>query len=130
MQFRSLRSSAEFRDVIRNGARSGGQFAVVYMQPIRMLSTASEAELGLIVGKVVGNAVRRNRVRRRLREIVRHYDSKKCTNTSQSSPCSVTSRRVVIRALPTAAEARFDELDREISGRMLKLERRLGLVAQ
>jgi len=35
------------------------------------------ARLGFTVSKKVGNAVERNRVRRRLREIVRHSDAKR-----------------------------------------------------
>lgn len=96
-----------------------------------MSATGPDAELGLIVGKAVGNAVCRNKVRRRLREIVRHYDSNSRASRPHAAARAKPLRRaLVIRALPAAAVARFDELDRDVSGRMRKLERRLGLIAQ
>lgn len=56
-------------------------------------------QIGFIVAKTVGNAVTRNLVKRRLREIV--------FATVKELPFGVN---VVVRALPAAAGASYDEL--------------------
>jgi ribonuclease P protein component len=62
-----LRRRADFR-AVSNGARtSAGGFA---LQALRR-AEAGPTRIGFTVSKQVGNAVERNRVRRRLREIVR-----------------------------------------------------------
>jgi len=57
------------------------------------------ARAGFVVSKAVGNAVVRNKVRRRLRHLVRPLLA--------DLPVSAS---VVVRALPSAASASFDEL--------------------
>ncbi len=66
-----------------------------------MVSTSSTepSQIGFIVAKTVGNAVTRNLVKRRLREIV--------VPTVKEHPYGVN---VVVRALPAAAAASFSEL--------------------
>lgn len=69
------------------------------------------ARLGLSVSKKVGTAVKRNEVRRRLREIFR------CSSDGLQGNVDL-----VISARPAAAEASFEELNEEFA---LSL-RRLG----
>ncbi len=57
------------------------------------------SQIGFIVSKTVGNAVTRNLVKRRLREIV--------VETIKQHPYGVN---VVVRALPVSATASFSEL--------------------
>lgn len=57
------------------------------------------SQIGFIVAKTVGNAVTRNLVKRRLREIAR--------STVRDVPLGLT---VVVRALPASAKASFAEL--------------------
>lgn len=66
-----------------------------------MVSTSSDApsQVGFIVAKTVGNAVTRNLVKRRLREIV--------VETIKQHPQGVN---VVVRALPVSANASFSDL--------------------
>lgn len=66
-----------------------------------MVFTSSDApsQIGFIVAKTVGNAVTRNLVKRRLREIV--------VETIKQHPYGVN---VVVRALPVSAAASFSEL--------------------
>lgn len=66
-----------------------------------MVSTSSDApsQVGFIVAKTVGNAVTRNLVKRRLREIV--------VETIKQHPQGVN---VVVRALPVSAIASFSDL--------------------
>ena len=62
-------------------------------------SPAEPSQIGFIVAKTVGNAVTRNLVKRRLREIV--------VTTVKEHPYGVN---IVVRALPAAAAASFSEL--------------------
>jgi ribonuclease P protein component len=58
---------------------------------------------GFIVARTVGNAVVRNRVKRRLRELV--------AELLRDEP---TGLKIVVRALPASAEADFAELTRDL----------------
>jgi ribonuclease P protein component len=66
-----------------------------------MVSTSPDepSQVGFIVAKTVGNAVTRNLVKRRLREIV--------VETVRQHPYGVN---VVVRALPVSADASFGDL--------------------
>lgn len=62
------------------------------------------ARVGFVVGRAVGNAVVRNRVKRRLRHLARgHLDSLPAASL------------VVVRALPGAADASSAQLDRDLT---------------
>jgi len=66
---------------------------------------ASTARAGFVVSKSVGNAVIRNKVRRRLRHLVRPRLADLPDGTV-----------VVIRALPAAASASFEALGSDLDG--------------
>lgn len=71
-------------------------------QPVRDNSaeqSSAPSRAGFVVSKAVGNAVTRNRVRRRLRELVRERLA--------ALPEGST---LVVRALPAAAEASYPRL--------------------
>lgn len=84
----------DFRRIVRTGRRAGGPLAVVH----RTKPGAAVSRFGFIVSKQVGNAVVRNRVKRRLTEIVR-----------EQLPAH-EAEDVVIRALPPAGQADFATL--------------------
>lgn len=83
-----LTSSADFRRVVAQGARTGRDKLVVHA----MKTTGPAARAGFVVSKAVGNAVVRNSVKRRLRHL--------CAPRLLASPFPVD---VVVRALPPAA---------------------------
>ncbi|MCA0293778.1 MAG: ribonuclease P protein component [Actinobacteria bacterium] len=85
-----LRNPGDFRDTLRQGVRCGRPSLVVHAR--RTPQECSRA--GFIVSKSVGNAVHRNRVKRRLRHLAAH--------ALASAPFTVD---VVVRALPPAATA-------------------------
>jgi ribonuclease P protein component len=78
---------------------------------VRFVANARDHDrFGISTGRRLGGAVRRNRVRRRVREVLRH-------NPNQSGH----GWDVLIVARPAASDASFDEL-------RTALERLLGLV--
>lgn len=87
-----MRSAPEFRRTIRSGVRAGRRTVVV--SAIRSEPQSADARVGFVVSKAVGNAVVRNRVKRRLRHLSRSL----LANTPDGT-C------VVVRALPPAANA-------------------------
>jgi ribonuclease P protein component len=110
-----LRRSTDFAAAIRDGRRAGRGSVVVHLQtPIPAVDGPPQPEpapaggtesmtvpprAGFVVSKAVGNAVRRNTVRRRLRHLVRDRIS--------GVPAGAT---LVVRALPAAAEAPYQQL--------------------
>jgi ribonuclease P protein component len=97
-----LRRSTDFAVAIRGGRRVGRGAVVVHLffeEPAQ----ASTARAGFVVSKAVGNAVVRNRVRRRLRHLVRPY--------LRSLPGGGL---LVVRALPAAASAPYSTLGADL----------------
>ena len=76
-------------------------------------SPSSCARVGIIVPKLGHIIVERNRLRRRIREIVR---LRMLPVLAQAPPTDV-----LVRALPRAYSASFDVLEREIEGIIARL---------
>jgi ribonuclease P protein component len=91
-----MRTSVQFKATTRSGARNGRRNVVVYVHPT---DGAQPARFGFVVSKAVGNAVRRNKVKRRLRELAQ--------STLRQAPYGYD---VVVRALPPAAAAGWPDL--------------------
>lgn len=91
-----IRTSVQFSATTRSGARNGRRNVVVYVRPT---DEDRPARFGFVVSKAVGNAVRRNRVKRRLRELAQ--------TTVRQTPYGYD---VVVRALPPASRADWAEL--------------------
>ena len=72
-----------------------------------LLSGSTSPQVGFVVSRGVGNAVVRNRVRRRLRHLVRD----RLPELSAQPFAAV----IVVRALPDAAGASYDELRRDLA---------------
>ncbi|HEU0028574.1 MAG TPA: ribonuclease P protein component [Ktedonobacterales bacterium] len=68
-----LRSPEDFQRVRRTGKRRQGRYLMLCFAPGTAASGAGVAppRVGFSVSKRVGNAVRRNQVKRRLREVIR-----------------------------------------------------------
>ena len=73
-------------------------------------AVAAPARVGFVVNKAVGNAVLRNRVHRRLRAVL-------ASRVSDLPAGSLT----VVRALPSSAQASYDELAADVDGALRKL---------
>ncbi|MDN4172275.1 ribonuclease P protein component [Nocardioides sp. SOB77] len=91
-----------FRAATRAGERAGSRTLVVH------LWTPGDGDrpprVGFVVSKAVGDAVTRNRVKRRLRHLAREHVS--------SLPGSAV---LVVRALPAAAEASYGALGEDLA---------------
>ena len=99
-----LRRSTDFAAAIRGGRRAGRGTVVVHLF-LEEPAQASTARAGFVVSKAVGNAVVRNRVRRRLRHLVRPLLA--------GLPDGAI---LVVRALPAAASASFAALGTDLDG--------------
>jgi ribonuclease P protein component len=111
-----MRRRAEFSSAVRTGVRAGAPALVVHLR----LADAPAAEVdgpvvGFIVSRSVGSAVVRNRVRRRLRHLVR-----------ERLGCLPVGSRLVIRANPAAAVASAPALAAQLDRALARV---LGLPA-
>ncbi len=96
-----LRRSSDFSRNRRTGVRARTPHFVV----CRSDGPEGGTRLGLVVGRRVGSAVERNRVKRRLREIFR-------LNRSLMPEAS----DLVIVALPGAVDLGYEDMEKEILG--------------
>ena len=94
-----LTDSDSFRSATR-GRRCGSKTLVVHLATSE---GTSPPRVGLVVSKAVGNAVARNRVKRRLRHLARER--------VHMLPGSAV---LVLRALPGSAEASYETLGRDL----------------
>ena len=90
-----MRTSSQFSTAFRSGTRSGRRNLVVYTAQ----KPGNTTRIGFIVSKAVGNAVTRNRVKRRLRELA--------ATTVSTYPQGLY---IAVRALPASAGANWGEL--------------------
>ncbi|QEE60118.1 ribonuclease P protein component [Salinibacterium sp. dk2585] len=109
-----LVSAADYRRTVRRGRRASSELMTVY---VLMGSSGETSRFGFIVSKAVGNAVTRNRVRRRLKAIC---------HTALSAEESNARVDAVIRAHPASATAGFQELESDV---LRLLERSKALLA-
>jgi ribonuclease P protein component len=99
-----LTSADDFRLAVRRGARAGGPVLVVHLvRPNVDKAINTHTRVGFVVAKSVGPAVVRNRVKRRLRHLMR--------DRLAAVPGGSV---LVIRALPESAGADFGELAAEL----------------
>lgn len=96
-----LTESAHFAEAVRGGRRVGGRTVVIHF---KSRESEQPALVGFVVSKAVGNAVMRNRVKRRLRAL--------CQARVAELP---SGSLLVVRALPASAEADFDALRSDVA---------------
>src|SRR5499427_730729 len=107
-----MRRSAEFELTVRRGSRARRALLTGYLL-VREDAAAQAPLVGFVVSKAVGNAVARNKVRRRLRSVARGY-----------LPALPGGSLLVVRAHPQAAAARQADLAAELDLVMGRLMRR------
>lgn len=87
---RRLRTSTQFTQTVRAGKKAASRTLVMYR-----VASENPARFGFIVSGTIGNAVKRNRVKRQLRHIAARTEG---------------SGDIVVRALPPAQSANFSQL--------------------
>ena len=109
-----MRRGAEFALTVRTGARAGRPLLVGHLL-VRpdALQPREPARVGFVVSRAVGSAVTRNRVKRRLRELMRGY--------LQSLPGGSL---LVVRANAAAAHASQADLAADLDSVISRLLRR------
>ncbi len=90
-----LRKNADFQRVRREGKSYAHPLVVLVVAP----NQTGRVRVGVAAGKRIGNAVRRNRAKRRLREIMRPL-----------LPCICPGYDLMLIARPPVAEAEFSQI--------------------
>jgi ribonuclease P protein component len=112
-----MTSSVLFSSATRHGRRVGTRTVVLHLhdEPESAGAAVGECEpqVGFVVSKAVGNAVTRNRVKRRLR----HLASERLARLPRAAA-------LVVRALPAAADAPYAQLGADFDTALRRLERR------
>ncbi len=104
---RRLRRREDFKRVLATGRGRSDAYLVLKVAA----GAAPDSRVGIVTSKKTGGAVERNRVRRRLREILRQTDMKPGSD-------------MVFIARPPAKEAPFSILETSVRG----LLKRAGLI--
>jgi ribonuclease P protein component len=103
-----LRKHADYQRVYREGKRQSlpllTYFFALRNQPSTGRPTVEGPRVGLTAGKVLGNAVQRNRIKRRMREAVRRH----CQGLSGNVDVILHPRRTVL-------EAAFSDIERDVA---------------
>jgi len=102
--YERLRKRKEIRALLRHRGVSG-TYCILYARR----NDRPTSRFAVIVGKVVGKAVVRNRAKRRIREAYRRLKTK-----------LTDSADIIIRAKRTIAEATYGEIARDIAGLLKK----------
>ncbi|EGG46023.1 MULTISPECIES: ribonuclease P protein component [Streptomyces] len=110
-----LRRREDFATAVRRGRRAGRPLLVVHLRsgvtdPHATGESASPTRAGFVVSKAVGGAVVRNKVKRRLRHLMR-----------DRVDLVPTGSLVVVRALPGAGEADHSQLARDLDAALGRL---------
>jgi ribonuclease P protein component len=105
-----LTRSQDFTAAMRGGRRAGRPLVVVHLRPDPTETQSAPAKVGFVTTKAVGNAVVRNRVRRRLRHLV-----------SARLSALPAGALLVVRATPAAAAASSAQLGEDLDRALLRL---------
>ena len=97
---RRVRASRDFQRIEGRSRRLPGRFVILLLAP----AYRAWSRVGFTVSKKVGEAHQRNKVKRRLREIMRHH---------KGLWCDVD---VIVIAKPEAATASFADLKADVCG--------------
>jgi ribonuclease P protein component len=106
-----MRRPADFEQAVRRGARGGRESLVVHV--ITRTDARPGPVVGFVVSKSIGNAVTRNRVKRRLRALVR--------DRLETVPSAAG---VVVRALAPAATRDYANLGADLDAALAIAARR------
>ncbi len=104
MKYLRLKKRAEFGQVFKRGRTYGDRFLVLFVLSRR----GHEPRVGFATQRTVGNAVKRNRVRRRLRALYQPY-------ADMVEPCG----DLIFLGKKSVLDARWKDLEKSM-GRVLR----------
>ena len=99
-RLRFITSKREYREVYTKNSKQEGDLFIFLVQKI----PESLFAVGIVVSKKVGNAVVRNKVKRRIKAFLREY-----------VPQLPSSQKIVVIAKPEAGAANWQEIKRELT---------------
>ncbi|PZG41756.1 ribonuclease P protein component [Spongiactinospora gelatinilytica] len=116
-----MRRGEEFAAAVRRGSRAGRPTLVAHLKTRADVKSDGDSPplVGFVVSRAVGGAVVRNKVKRRLRHLMRD----RLHRLPQGS-------LLVVRANPPAASARIEHLAAELDAALDRLLRRRGPAPQ
>ena len=97
-----LRRRADFLQCYRSGRRRHGSLVILYFR--KRPPEPPFARIGITASRKVGGSVVRHRVKRRIREIYRRWDERR----------QLPAYDIVVHVLPTARQAEFLDLKRDL----------------
>jgi ribonuclease P protein component len=95
----TLKNTREFQRVVERGERKTLNTVTVYMLPTR----SEETRIGISISKRIGNSVKRNKLKRRVREAIK-----------ENAPLLPAGMDIVIVARRGPSEASFQEIEEDI----------------
>lgn len=110
-----MRTKVQFSETTRSGVRTGRRNLVLYT----VEKNSEPTTVGFIVSKAVGNAVVRNKTKRRLRELA--------ATTVAENPHGLY---IVVRALPASAHATWSELSADYTEALTSVLAKLAKQSQ
>ena len=106
-----MRRRADFLRCYREGRRKHGSLAVLYVSP----NECGRARIGLTVSRKVGGAVKRQKVKRRIREVFRRWSERQ----------NLPPFDLMVHVKPAAAKASFPATEADLHrlfGHVLQLD--------
>ncbi len=98
-----LRKHADYQRVYREGRRQSLPLMTYFFAARTVTAAAAGPRIGLTAGKVLGNAVARNRIKRRMRQAVRQHRLELTTNVD-----------VILHPRRTVLEVEFAQIERDV----------------
>ena len=103
--FYTLKKNTSFQNIFQKGHSINGKYLVVYF----LLNSFNYNRYGFCAGKKLGTAVTRNRIKRRLREVVHQLNPLCCQNCD-----------LVLVARGSIREASFEQIISDLKVILLK----------
>lgn len=100
-----IKTGKEYNNIYKNGKKFGGRYLLVYVLP----QDENGNRFGVVASKKVGNAVKRNRIKRQIRSIIRVNQGRMCG-----------SNQVIVIARHSIYGVRYQELEKDFLAIMKK----------
>ncbi len=99
-RYEMVKKHEDFNDIINTGHKISGKYLIIFSQPKEFV----KPNFGIAVGKKLGNAVRRNKFKRQMRNIV-----------DKNRFLFPNNRNYIIMIKKEALNATFNELETELT---------------